>query len=1038
AERYGDLLNDEYSIGRAYIFKNNGSDNWTQADELGAPDKDNNDYFGESVSISGNYVIVGAFSEDSDENENNELINSGSAYIFKNDGSDNWNFVKKLVASDRADNDYFGNSVAISGDYAIIGANEKDGTDYTNIGGAYIFKNDGLDNWSEFQKITAPKQYVNDEFGSDVAIDGDLLIISAIGEDNNANDDDLGSVSQAGSAYIYRFNGSDTWDFMQKIVASDRDRSDEFGTSVSISGKSIIVGAENEDENADGGQTLSNTGSVYLFNLLTDPIYVNANASGNNDGSSWSNAYTSLHSALDAATSIDQIWIAKGTYYPMKESDGATNWSRNYTFSIPNGTELYGGFSGSETTIDDRTDYGSGGANETILHGDLNNDDAIVDGDTLNRLDNVYNVVTDANGNVLSDFSSLDGITLKGGYPIKRIFIDKSATGSENGTTWENAFVSLQSALEDASYGDEIWVAKGTYYPSKEEDGTTDTQRKYCFKMINGVKIYGGFAGTETSVADRTDFGYGGANETILSGDHNGDDEITGIGSTLSFSNNSDNSYHVVYHPEGYTLTNSALLDGFTITGGNANGSSNPWNDGAGIYNLDGASPTIKNCYIFGNRASDNSGGIYNVNGSTAVITNCTITRNYSTDRGGGMGNFDGANTTITNCLIWGNHAHEFGGGIWNDGSSPTLTNCTIADNYSHSSGGGIYNDNNSNPVIVNTILWGNVNNSGFGPQIRNYTKSDMELSYSCVEGGIAGGIASADGGSTTDNGGNIESDPLFDGSGDHPYLITSSSPCIDAGDNSVNSEEGDIRGSDYPRGVDASNRTGGSIDIGAYEYQYENDPLPVELATFTASVSANLVSLKWQTATELNNYGFEIQRSKFTEFIQVNDASTSSASGWENIGFVEGHGTTNSPQSYSFVDTKTFEVFANLKGFNGAIQYRLKQIDFDGKYEYSDVVEVTFGTPDNFELMQNYPNPFNPSTTIKFNIPVTTDYQSAQTTLRIFNVLGEQVAELLNAQLEPGLHIIEFDASRLASGIYFYKLTSGEFNQIRKMILMK
>ncbi|MCF8261704.1 MAG: FG-GAP-like repeat-containing protein [Melioribacteraceae bacterium] len=195
-------------------------------------------------------------------------------------------------------------------------------------------------------------------------------------------------------------------------------------------------------------------------------------------------------------------------------------------------------------------------------------------------------------------------------------------------------------------------------------------------------------------------------------------------------------------------------------------------------------------------------------------------------------------------------------------------------------------------------------------------------------------------------------------------------------------------------------------------------NPLPVRLSIFSAVVIGSSVQLKWQTATELNNYGFQVERKK-----------TKDKSEWENVGFVEGHGTTNSPHSYSYVDSSPSPA---------KVKYRLKQIDFDGKFEYSEVVEIVITGPDKFELMQNYPNPFNPSTTIKFNIPVTTDYQSAQTTLRIFNGLGEQVAELIKQQLEPGFHSIEFDASRLASGIYFYKLSSGEFQQTRKMILMK
>ncbi|NQV19185.1 MAG: hypothetical protein HQ534_11680, partial [Armatimonadetes bacterium] len=137
------------------------------------------------------------------------------------------------------------------------------------------------------------------------------------------------------------------------------------------------------------------------------------------------------------------------------------------------------------------------------------------------------------------------------------IFVDIDADGSNNGSSWANAYTTLQSALDVAS-GDQIWVAKGTYKPSSPYNLTIDGNRDFHFRMINDVAIYGGFAGTETAVIQRTSYGVGETNETILSGD---------IGTP---GDNSDNCYHVFYHPNGLGLTGSAILDGFTITGGNA------------------------------------------------------------------------------------------------------------------------------------------------------------------------------------------------------------------------------------------------------------------------------------------------------------------------------------------------------------------------------------------------------------------------------------------------------------------------------------
>ncbi|MCF8264702.1 MAG: T9SS type A sorting domain-containing protein [Melioribacteraceae bacterium] len=200
--------------------------------------------------------------------------------------------------------------------------------------------------------------------------------------------------------------------------------------------------------------------------------------------------------------------------------------------------------------------------------------------------------------------------------------------------------------------------------------------------------------------------------------------------------------------------------------------------------------------------------------------------------------------------------------------------------------------------------------------------------------------------------------------------------------------------------------------------------PLPVELKSFSASVELKSVLLKWQTVTEMNNYGFEVQKSEISS-----QNSVEKQIDWEKVGFVVGYGTTNSPQSYSFVDASPTA---------GKVKYRLKQIDFDGKYEYSETVEIDVTGPDKFELMQNYPNPFNPTTKIKFAISAALENQFTQTTLRIYNVLGEQVETLINRELKPGPHEIEFKADHLPSGIYFYSLSAGEFHQSRKMILLK
>lgn len=190
------------------------------------------------------------------------------------------------------------------------------------------------------------------------------------------------------------------------------------------------------------------------------------------------------------------------------------------------------------------------------------------------------------------------------------------------------------------------------------------------------------------------------------------------------------------------------------------------------------------------------------------------------------------------------------------------------------------------------------------------------------------------------------------------------------------------------------------------------NGPLPVELTLFTATMVKNEINLFWKTETEVDNYGFNVER-------KINEGE------WNTITFIQGHGNSNSPKEYNYSDK---DFFAGGSKF----QYRLKQVDNDGGFEYSDVVEVEV-VPDQYELSQNYPNPFNPSTTIRFSLP-----QAQQIKINLYNMLGEQVATLAQGMYESGYHKVTFNASSLSSGTYIYRLESSDFVQVKKMILLK
>ena len=216
-------------------------------------------------------------------------------------------------------------------------------------------------------------------------------------------------------------------------------------------------------------------------------------------------------------------------------------------------------------------------------------------------------------------------------------------------------------------------------------------------------------------------------------------------------------------------------------------------------------------------------------------------------------------------------------------------------------------------------------------------------------------------------------------------------------------------------------------LDNFEYSNQIENS-LPVELTSFSGFVNNDNIRLNWATATEVNNYGFEIERNT-----PLNPLSRGEVEGmWEKIGFVNGNGNSNSPKSYSFIDDN---VSAE------SYLYRLKQIDNDGQFEYSKTVEVSFIKPDAFSLEQNYPNPFNPTTKIKYTIPTATLRQAQGdilVSLKVFDVLGNEVTALVNETKQPGTYEVEFNADKLSSGVYYYRLQAGDFVENKKMVLLR
>ncbi len=377
-------------------------------------------------------------------------------------------------------------------------------------------------------------------------------------------------------------------------------------------------------------------------------------------------------------------------------------------------------------------------------------------------------------------------------------YVDADATGAGDGLSWDDAFIFLQHALSEAIYYTshyglpaEIRVAQGTYKPNEGVLAVPEFDwRTVTFQLINNVVIKGGYAGCGEADPDARDVD---AYETILSGDLLGNDGP-------DFANNSENSYHVV---TGSGRDATAVLNGFTITAGNADGAGGGLsNRGGGMSNYDNGSPTITNCMFKWNTA-EWGGGMCNANNSNPTVTNCTFSNNYAQMVGGGMYNLCSI-STLTNCTFIGNSGN-YGGGIFcgygmmhiafND---LTITNCTFSGNTAEY-GGAVAVGEGSDLLIVNSILWGN--SATYGSEIAMTSLdwgSHLSISYSDIQGGQAGiyDVSRLDWSQ-----GNIDVDPLFVDAVNDDYHLKSegwrwdagfnpprwtydygTSPCIDAG----------------------------------------------------------------------------------------------------------------------------------------------------------------------------------------------------------------------------------------------------------------
>jgi hypothetical protein len=396
------------------------------------------------------------------------------------------------------------------------------------------------------------------------------------------------------------------------------------------------------------------------------------------------------------------------------------------------------------------------------------------------------------------------------------LYVDISAAGANDGSSWCDAFLHMQDSLTAAraSGGQvtEIRVAKGLYRPDRG-GGITLGDRTATFELIDGVALRGGFGGCSTPDPDTQLIQH---YLTTLSGDLLGNDEAAQFPGGASFA---DNSYHVVTS----SGAGKSLLEGFTITAGHADGAS-PHDNGGALY-IEFGRPTLRRSSLIGNSAS--RGAAIHNNGGTVSLFDCLLAGNAASRWGGAIDNFN-ATATLVNCVLVGNTATGEGGAIHSDFSTLTLTNSTLVQNDAGNRGGGVFNYTGVLAVLTNDIVWGNRDGSGGGEQaqIFNNPSNTVEVNHTCLAGwtGSFGGI------------GNFADDPLFqrapspgpdglwngvgDDYGDLRLRVGSGS--IDAGDNDADTDASasgvqPLPAFDYDRNKRIAN---GIVDLGAFEQQ--------------------------------------------------------------------------------------------------------------------------------------------------------------------------------------------------------------------------
>ena len=683
-------------MGAAYVFRFDGA-NWNQEKQLLPTDlaSTHHDHFGYSVAISGESALIGAPYHEGTGN------NSGLVYAYRFDGSD-WIEEARLLPADIAAGDFFGISVAISRNVAVMGASSNGAMGVT--GSAYVYRFNGS-NWLEETKLLPSDGAADDMFGWSVSASSETLVIGARDDDDNG--------SKSGSAYVFNFNGAN-WIEEAKLIPTDGAAGDWFGNTLAIEGNEVVIGAYNNDDNGD------NSGSAYIFKI-NNSSWSEIESSTENDGTYlWAIEeptssrcrirITSLSNPSVFDTSDRNFNIIKEPYVsnltPTSGPPGTYMIIEGQDFGILTGSVIFAGGKIGEILQWNNTII----CCRVQLHATT--------GDIIVK----SNYGLDSSGSFFEIMNPTP------------IYVKLDHTPNiENGTIIY-PFSKIQRAIDSASNNLEIIVTQGTYYENIDFLNKITTVRSIQPKDPNIVKT------------------------TIINANKSGP--------VVSFRNDK---------------ANGSVLSGFTITGGRGYFFPN-YTLGGGIF-IENCNPTIKHCIIEGNSAKY-GGGLMCIN-SSVQINNCWFFDNHATLYGGGMRcNYSDPN--LINCLFSNNSANERGGGFYNFHSNSILTNCTFTGNvitqsiYPDHGGGGLYIFD-YDPIVSNCILWENI------PEEIYIRSGTPNVTYSDVQDGWPGI-------------GNIDIDPNFVDAANGDYHLKSqagrwnpeleswifdpcTSPCIDAGD---------------------------------------------------------------------------------------------------------------------------------------------------------------------------------------------------------------------------------------------------------------